>query len=192
VIVGIVLAAGAGARFGGAKVVAPFRGIAVVRHVVDRLFAGGVASVLVAAGEHEGAIREALLGTEATIVPVADAGSGMSASLSAAVAALPDAAAGFCVALGDQPLIDPALVQRLRDTWGSSNAAAVVPMYRGRVPGHPVFFDATMRSRLQGLQGDRGARDLLSSMGDRVSWLDVDQAAPVDIDTPDDLRRLEP
>jgi molybdenum cofactor cytidylyltransferase len=190
-IVAVVLAAGAGSRFGGAKVAATIAGTPVVRHVVDRLRKAGIQDVVVTAGEHVAAIRAALDGSGARIVSV-EGNDGMSASLRAGLAALPSRCDAIVVALGDQPFIDTTVVAELITTWSSSNAAAVVPRYQGGVQGHPVLFDATMRRRLSLLTGDRGARDLLREMGDRVVWLDFDHPVPADIDTPADLDELQP
>lgn len=187
----VVLAAGLGRRFGAPKVVAPVRGVPLVRHVVDRLDAGGVDEILVTIGAHADAISTAIAGTRARTVAVDAPERGMSASIVAGVEALPDACDAFLIALGDQPLIDPAVVAALRDVWERSNAAAVVPIYEGEVRGHPVLFDRSMRVWLRGLQGDRGAREVLEQMGERVLTLRVDAPVPRDIDTPGDLVGLD-
>lgn len=190
-IVGIVLAAGFASRYGAPKVLERVRGIELVRHVVDRVSAAGIDEVIVTAGESADDIREALEGSGAKVVVVPDVASGLSASLGAALDVLPAECTAFVVALGDQPFIDPAVVRQLHDTWASSNAAAVVPVYRDSGRGNPVFFDATMRRRLRELTGDAGARDLLMAMGDRVVQVPVDAPAPRDVDTREDLSQLE-
>jgi molybdenum cofactor cytidylyltransferase len=190
-IVGIVLAAGTASRFGAPKVLERVRGIELVRHVVDRVSAAGIEEIIVTAGAMAAGVREAVEGSGATVVDVPDATAGLSASLRAALDALPEACTAFVVALGDQPFIDPLVVRQLRETWDTSNAAAVVPVYRGSGRGNPVFFDATMRRRLRELTGDAGARDLLVAMGDRVVEVAVDAPAPRDVDTREDLAHLE-
>ncbi len=186
----VVLAAGRGTRFGGDKVVAPLRGTAVVRHVVDRLQAGGLAPIVVIVAPGSEEARRALDGTGVAIVENPQRDEGLSASLRLGVASLPETIDGFVVALGDQPDIDPQLVTRMVDVWRDSNAAAVVPEYAdGR--GNPVLFDDTMRRHLAQLTGDAGARELLERMGDRVVTLSVEGKAPRDVDTPEDLRALE-
>jgi len=187
----VVLAAGQSTRFGGAKVLARLRGVELVRHVIDRLTLAGIPDIVVTAGEHLAAITAAAAGSDARVVRVADAASGLSASLNAGVAALPDDCRVCVVALGDEPMIDPLLIKRLRDAWEGSNAAAVVPVYRGGVRGHPVLFDISMRRFLRDLQGDQGARHLLDAMAERVIFLPVDADAPRDVDTNEDLAALE-
>jgi len=188
-IAAVVLAAGQGERFGGEKVVADLRGVPIVRHVVDRVRLAGLAPVIVVAGHAATSVRAALSGTDAVVVENPRPEDGLSASLRLGVESIPEGCNAFVVALGDQPMIDVEVVRTLAETWRSSNAAAVVPLYRdGR--GNPVLFDATMGRRLRALQGDSGAKDLLEAMGDRVVRVTVDAAAPRDIDTPEDLRAL--
>ena len=189
-IAAVVLAAGRGERFGGDKVLAPLRGQPVVRHVVERLHAAGLSPVIVVGGAGVAALRAALAETPAQVVEHPAWAEGLSSSLRAGIAAVPEECPAFVVALGDQPLVDVAVIRALVDTWRGCNAAAVVPKYAdGR--GNPVLFDATMRRRLAELRGDTGARSLLEAMGDRAVRLPVASPAPRDVDTPDDLRALE-
>lgn len=187
----VVLAAGRSTRFGSPKVLARLRDIELVRHVIDRLVVAGVSEIVVTAGEHAASIEAAASGSIARIVPAPASTTGMSDSLIAGVNALSEDCAAFLVALGDQPLIDPALIGMLRAAWEGSNAAAVVPVFRGGVRGHPVLFDISMRRFLRELRGDQGARELLDAMAERVLFLQVDAEAPLDVDTPEDLAALE-
>jgi molybdenum cofactor cytidylyltransferase len=189
VITGIVLAAGEGIRFGGAKVVAALHGTPVVRHVVDRLREAGVDDVVVVAGDALQEVTQACAGSGARIVRNPHPDLGLSGSLRLGVEAA-RAADALVVALGDQPTIASTVVGDLMRAWEGSNAAAVVPVYAdGR--GNPVLFDGTLRAELSVLTGDAGARELLTRLGDRLLWVDVPGRAPRDIDTTDDLKALE-
>jgi molybdenum cofactor cytidylyltransferase len=65
-------------------------------------------------------------------------------------------------------------------------ASIVVPFYQGQ-RGHPVGFGSEHRDALIGLDGDTGARALLSTH--QVARLDVDDPGILrDVDTPEDLR----
>jgi len=82
----------------------------------------------------------------------------MSASLMCGVRQTIDAA-GWVVALGDMPFVQPAthaaLLSALQD-----GVAIAAPSYQGK-RGNPVAFSAAHREQLLQLQGDQGARSLL-------------------------------
>lgn len=192
-IVGLLLAAGRGARFGGAKLLAP---IPAASHGV-----GGGTSVGVAACIHlvaalndviavvrpgDSLLRAALEGTSAQIVECERADEGMGASLACAVAAAADAD-GWLVALADMPWIAPVSIVTVADALrGGAEMAA--PAFRGE-RGHPVGFSRKYGRLLSALTGDEGARSLVASRQWALQLLDVDDPGVVrDIDRPDDLR----
>ncbi|CAM2008649.1 NTP transferase domain-containing protein [Acanthopleuribacter pedis] len=125
--------------------------------------------------------------------PNPDAGMGHSLALGAA--ALPAEADCFFVALGDMPLVRPATLRTLLQAFAETcrrgvAAPVIVPVFDGR-RGHPVLFDGARRAALTGLQGDRGAKELLRQWGEAVVPCPVDDPGVVgDIDQPDDYRRL--
>jgi len=66
---------------------------------------------------------------------------------------------------------------------------AVVAEYKdGR--GHPTLFGAAMFPALCALEGDRGARELLASLGDAVAVVGIGHERPADVDTTEALARL--
>ncbi len=189
----IVLAAGAGARFGGGKLLAPWRQGLLIEAALDAAFAAPVRSVILVTGADEGvmpvALEHALSEGEAgrlTIVEARDHAEGMAASLRAGVAALPADTDGVFVFLGDMPLIPdpvpPALARAL-----AGGAAAAVPVFEGR-RGHPVLLGRSLFGDLLGLTGDQGARAVLASLGDRVAAVPAESAGVLyDVDTPEAL-----
>ena len=186
-LVGILLAAGSGSRFGGDKLLASLPGdepigVAACRHLLAAL-PDSVA--VVRAGDRTLA---ALLGEAgARVVVCADAERGMGRSLACGVAAARDAD-GFVVALADMPWVRAstidAVAQALRD--GAPMAAAAI----GGRRGHPVGFAATYADALMALDGDRGARDVVAAAGSALCEVEVDDDGAVrDIDVPADLAR---
>jgi len=189
-IVGVLLAAGRGERFGGGKLVAPLpagpnAGVAVgvaaccnLRAAVDEVVAvvrpGDPA--LVAAFAREGA----------RVVVAARADDGMGASLAAGVAAAGDAD-GYLVALADMPWVAPATIRLVVEAL-RGGASIAAPRCRGE-RGHPVGFGAAHRAGLVALSGDQGARSILEANASFVTFVDVDDAGVVaDVDVPADLR----
>src|SRR5262249_60892465 len=110
------------------------------RRLVDRgcelLRGGGSARVVVVTGAVDGP----LLGVIGVHNP--DWRSGMGSSLAAGLGALPDACAAAVVALVDQPLIGPGVIQRLiAADLGGAGVAAAAYRRKPRDPG-PLGRDA--------------------------------------------------
>lgn len=185
----IVLAAGAGRRFGGSKLTATWRGEPLIVAAVRTALASNVERVMVVTGADAEAVAAALtpLGDpRVRFITAPDWDEGMAASLRTGIAALPVHTQAVVVFLGDMPLIPPALADRLLDAVMGGAPAAVVRSPLG--PAHPVAFSATLFPELLSLRGDRGARSVLETIGDAVAMVDSDDAGVVfDVDRPDDL-----
>lgn len=184
-LTGILLAAGAGSRFGGAKLLhrlADGRPIAVaaagsMRPACERLIA------VLRPGDTQLAGLLAQAGCE--IVVCADAELGMGHSLAAGVRAA-DYAQAWLVALADMPFIATASHQAVADRL-RAGASLVASQYQGQ-RGHPVGFNAAWRDQLLALSGDQGARSILGQHRDRLELCPVDDAGVLhDIDRPADL-----
>ncbi|HEY7965489.1 MAG TPA: nucleotidyltransferase family protein [Solirubrobacteraceae bacterium] len=182
---GVVLAAGAGRRFGSAKQLASFQGRPLLEHALLAMSGAALVDLrVVVLGANADEILAAVErhGAEPVICP--DWDEGQSASLRAAVAALAERVEALVITLGDQPSIDPAAIDRVigaRD--GTSDAVRAA--YGGR-PGHPVLLERALIERVGELRGDQGARRLLD--GAAVALVECgDVGADTDIDTPDQL-----
>jgi molybdenum cofactor cytidylyltransferase len=189
-VAAIVLAAGRSTRFGAPKLMATLRGDPVLRHVVRRVRAASVQDVIVVASGDLELIGEALEGLAVSVVQNPAPAEGLSSSLRVGLLAAPPNAAAFVVALGDQPEIEPNVIDRLIVSWRRGDGLVVVPVYRGE-RGNPALFDASLRSALLGLAGDRGARDFIEAHPGLVARVAVDGPVPRDVDTPGDLAVLE-
>ncbi len=192
-VAAIVLAAGAARRYGGAKTLEPLAGRPVVRWVVDAARGAGLSPIVVVARRDGAGLREALAGARARLVRTAGADAGLGASIGAGLAALAapgehgTAPAAAVLLHGDQPFVRPALLSRLVERWGCGDCDAVAPSYRGLI-APPVLVARALWSAFMALEGDRGGKELLRR-AERVAHLDLDEDAPLDIDTRADLER---
>jgi CTP:molybdopterin cytidylyltransferase MocA len=155
-VAGIVLAAGAGSRAGGAKALRrDATGIPWLARAVTTLRAGGCATVLVVLGAESEAARE-LLPPDADVVVADDWATGLSASLRAGFRAVPADATAALVTLVDLPGLPPAAVARLlADPLATTTLRRAT--YRGR-PGHPVVIGRDhWTAAAESSKGDRGA-----------------------------------
>ena len=191
-IVGVLLAAGAGSRFGGEvpKPLVPFCGRPLLSWPLAALREGGVEEVVLVVGAHAEAIGAAVSG--ARIVPCADWSEGLSASLRAGVAAAVDGGAdAVVVALADQPLLSADAVARIVGARDPERFDAIRATYGG-TPNHPTLLESALFTGVAELRGDTGARPLLGRAPGRVRLVACDGlGSPEDADTPETLARLE-
>jgi molybdenum cofactor cytidylyltransferase len=185
-IAGILLAAGAGSRFGGGKLLHPLDGVAIGVRAARNLQAAGLAVTAVVRPGSDELVR--LLQHEGVTVTVCEhAAEGMGVSL-AHVIAHTRTAAGWVVALADMPRIQPPTIQRVADAL-RQGALIAAPGYQGE-RGHPVGLSARLLDELLQLKGDEGARAVIVKHRAQLQLIAGDDPGVVyDIDRPEDVRR---
>ncbi|OJF13437.1 nucleotidyltransferase family protein [Couchioplanes caeruleus] len=188
-IAGLVLAAGAGRRFGMPKALVPWRGRPLVVRAAATSRAAGLARTVVVVGAAAGRVRAAAPDLDYVENPAWQ--TGMASSLRAGLAALAGTpAAAVVVLLADMPGVTPAAVRRV--TALASPTALVTGGYAGR-RGHPVLLGRDHWEGVAGsATGDRGARDYLRTHAGEVRVVPVgDVADDLDLDVPGDMRALD-
>jgi CTP:molybdopterin cytidylyltransferase MocA/xanthine/CO dehydrogenase XdhC/CoxF family maturation factor len=185
-IAGIVLAAGTSSRMGRNKLAETVRGKPLVRQAVDAALASRLDRVLVVTGHEAEAMEAALAGAPVTMVHNGKFKEGLSTSLRAGIAAVPEECDGAMILLGDMPGISPALIDRLIAAFAGGSAICAPCV--GDRRGHPVLWARTFFPEIMSLTGDKGAQELLKTHADQVSEIESGDDAPLlDIDTPEAL-----
>lgn len=186
----IVLAAGTSSRMGEPKPLARVAGRPLLAHVLDALRESRVDEIVAVLGAESERIRRGVSLEGARVVVNPEYVEGMSASVRAGIrAAGPDAGA-FLIVLGDQPLVKPSTYDAIVGRWARTGARVVVPVYR-RVRGNPVLLHRSLAEEIEHVTGDVGCREIVAAHADEVVEVAVDDPGVlIDIDTPDDLRRL--
>lgn len=191
-IAGLLLAAGAGRRMGGAK--ALVRGVeggpTLVEAAVERVRAAGCDRVVVVVGAAAEQVADAVSATGAEVVTATEWAEGMGASLRAGLAHLEGSTADVAlVTLVDLPDVTAEVMGRVLAAAVGEGPTALVRAAFGGVPGHPV---AIGRVHWEGVcaaaEGDRGARDYLRATPHRLVECG-DLATGRDVDTVEDLGR---
>jgi molybdenum cofactor cytidylyltransferase len=180
----VLLAAGRSSRMGGPnKLMALFDGKPLVRRTAERVLASGVAGTVAVTGHQAGRVDAALAGLDLRVVHNADFAEGLSSSLRAGVAALPEDTAGALVVLGDMPGVSSADLDRLVAAFRKAGGRAVVrATHRGK-RGNPVLLPRALFSEIAALHGDTGARHLVEAEGLDVVDVEIGAGASVDVDT---------
>jgi molybdenum cofactor cytidylyltransferase len=191
-VAAIVLAAGRSTRMGGPnKLLADIGGRPMVRIVVEQALASRARPVLVITGHQRDRIEAALAGLAVTLMHNPSFAEGLSTSLKAGITALPADIDGAIVCLGDMPHVDAELINRLISAFDPERGAlVVVPTIAGK-RGNPVVWSRRFFPDLASLDGDVGARHLIVGYQEAVVEVPADQAALVDVDTPDALSAVK-
>ena len=187
----ILLAAGAGSRFGGGKLLATYRGRPLIEASLSSLADAPVDETVVVVGDDASRIRAACEPYRFEVVENPDWAEGISTSVQAGLRALGPGARAAVVLLADQPLVGAGAVERLVAAFeGGARVAAAT--YAGELR-NPVLFSLEVWPLLMTeLSGDEGARSFLRRHPELVTRVPCDGVGdPADVDTAEDLRRLE-
>lgn len=185
---GILLAAGAGRRFGpgsqkllailpdGSTVVEA--AAAHLREACDRV---------IAVARRDPRLLETLHAAGCEVIINERADEGMGTSIAVGVAASADAD-GWLIALADMPYIRPDTIRTILAA-DTADGNIVMPAFEGR-RGHPVRFAPCHGPALRALEGDQGARSVVERNAHRLVIIETrDPGVLADVDTPADLRR---
>ena len=190
----IVLAAGSSSRMGSPKQLLDYGGKPLLRHAVDVALAsvcGSVSrNVIVVLGARAPELRPALAGAPVTILENPRWEEGMGTSIQTGVErAQAEGLDGVILALADQPLVTPEILDRLVRTHIDSGQAIVAAQYAGTV-GVPVFFSREFFPNLLALKPAQGCKGVILSHAGSAIHLDCPEAE-MDIDTPQDYDRIQ-
>lgn len=189
----MLLAAGAGRRFGRPKALVRFGGRLLVERGAEALGEGGCTPVLVVLGaEADAVMASAALPVGTIVVRNAAWSSGMGSSVRCGIdaAAIHGADAALVLPV-DQPMVPASLVQRLRRAWLGSEAPAVVATFDGD-DRTPVVIDRALWPEVRRTAvGDTGARAAVRSAQGVMRVPCDDLGSALDVDTVDDLAALE-
>ena len=187
-IQGVLLAGGAGLRFGTNKLLHPLPGGGCIAAAAAHNLVCGLPRCLAVVRPGDDVLARQLRqeGLEVSYCPESVHGLGHSIACGVAASA---GAGGWILALADMPYICSSTIAAVAEAVARGAAVAVVE-YGGR-RGHPVGFGAQLRAELLELRGDNGARSLIERHAADVVRIATDDPGVLqDIDRPADVAGL--
>lgn len=185
----IILAAGASSRMRGRdKLLEDVDGAPLLRQQVLKAMPRTTHPVIVTLPTAPHPRYQAVEDLSIECVPVPQAKNGMSASLRAGIAALPNSISVAMVLLADLPDLTS---KDLRTVAEAVDLTTDTLIWRGATadgaPGHPIIFRKALFGAIEALTGDTGGRDIVKKAKGQVQLIPLPgNRARCDLDTPED------
>jgi molybdenum cofactor cytidylyltransferase len=192
VIVGVVLAAGRGHRFGGAKLMQPLRGRPLLSYAVEAALASRLDRVIVVRPRSHPEWETVVKSSAERLAYLSnpDPGRGQMSSLKLALGSMAATVEAAVVLLADMPLVAPPLIDALLVSF-RKDGRSVVPVCDGRWR-HPRLLAAGLFPEFLALDDDAAGGDLLEARRAEIGALEFSDARQfLDVDRPGDLAHLE-
>jgi molybdenum cofactor cytidylyltransferase len=187
-IAAIVLAAGMSSRMGSNKLLAELNGKPLLRHAVEAAIQSVADPVIVVTGCDGEKTEAAMVGTRARTVINPDYAKGLSSSLKTGIAAAPEDCDGALILLGDMPGATAPLIGKMIAAFDPDDGRAICVAARHGKRGNPVLWARRFFPEIMALEGDVGAKHLMTMNDDLVYEVEADDDGPLtDIDTPEAL-----
>lgn len=186
----IILAAGRSSRMPDEfKLLADLHGKPLLRWVVDAALACRAGEVLVVCGAQSERLRQAFADLPLRWVENPDFALGMSTSLRRGVEAVSPTASAALILLADQPLVTAQMLNQMIRRFEAGDVRVVACRY-GDWVGTPALFHRELFEELARLEGDRGAKSVVTAHSREAAFLDFPSELSTDVDTQTDLERL--
>lgn len=192
-VTAVILAAGEGKRMGETKQLLPWGDTTVLGQTVHNLQQTAVHNLLVVTGHAAQAVQTVAQNAGAQTVHNPDYASGeMLSSLQTAVRALPANSAAVLVMLADQPMVEPADIDRLLAAFWQGHSDLIAPAFAGR-RGNPVLIGRAHFAELLALPPGDAPRTLLQRHADTLHLVEVATDAILrDLDNPAQYEQERP
>ena len=188
----ILLAAGASVRLGHPKQLLMYNGQTLLQNSLQSALASGAQPLIVVLGANADTIKNEIKNDRLHVVINAQWEKGMASSIQSGVKAIvemtPDAE-GIIVMVCDQPYVTSSLLNELITTHEKTGKQIVACSYENSF-GPPVFFHRSFFDKLLQLEGDTGARSIVSQHIDLVELIPFPEGT-FDIDTEADFERIK-
>lgn len=189
---GLILAAGRSERMGEPKLNLPWGKTTVLGQVIKSLVDGGLNRIFIVINPlRRPIVPEELPNMEITWIenPAAETNE-MLKSIQTGLSALPPEIKNTLICLGDQPTIQPEVVKNVMEAANETEETLIFPSYRYR-RGHPWVVNRKYWPEICSLSDSDTVRTFIESHAREIHYVNVDNDAPEDMDTPEMYLRLK-
>ncbi len=185
-----VLAAGLSSRMQRFKPVLPYGGLSVIQSVIAVLRGGSLGEILVITGHEHDRLDQHLAGWPVRTIFNPDYATGeMLSSIQVGLRSADPSAQAALIALGDQPMVEQSVVDRIVEAASRSRQRLVVPSYQMR-RGHPFLIDRSLWKDVLALNHQQSLRDFFKNTAAPIHYVEVTTSSVLrDLDTPADYER---
>ena len=180
-ITGIILASGFSRRMGMQKLLMRIGGKPMLERVIGAIKASNIKDIILVYNDD----KISYLGDQYGIKTVYNPNpmEGQSNSIKCGIEASNVETRGYMFFVGDQPYLEPLVINSLLDQFHKGLKSIIIPRYDGQ-QGNPVIFHGKYKEELLRLQGDMGGRIIIHDNPQEICYLDFDNPLyGKDIDT---------
>jgi molybdenum cofactor cytidylyltransferase len=190
-ISGVVLAAGESSRIGETKQLLAFRGSTILGRVIANARGSLLKEIIVVLGHDADKIQRQVDFAGVKVVLNDDYKQGQSSSLKMGLNNVSNRSRAAMFLLGDQPLVDECVINRMIRAYEESLSPIVIPVFAGR-RGNPVVIGRELFGELaDAAKGDAGARVLFNHHAGLINYVEMDSSfIHADVDTVEDYNNL--
>jgi len=190
-IAALVLAAGYSSRMGEFKPLLPVGNVPAIERVVNSFLAAGIKDVRVVVGYRAAEIIPVLQRLGVCYLVNKDYDRGMFSSVQTGVSSLEADVDAFFLLPVDYPLISPGIISRLLQVYREQRPLLLYPCHEG-LRGHPPLLSLRLKEKIMAWQAEKGGlQGLLAQYTEQAVEVEVnDQGILLDMDTPEDYRRM--
>nr|WP_281288044.1 nucleotidyltransferase family protein [Bacillus rubiinfantis] len=186
-----MLAAGFSKRMGAPKLLLPYKGKPLIRHMIDECLQSQVdGTIVVVNPEIETLVAEVSMNGINKVVENYHSQDGMSTSLKIGLKSVPDDVNAVIFLLGDQPLMTANEINKIISDYHSHQDAPIIQAKYEDGKGHPILFTKNMFPHLLCIDGDEGGKSVLMKFHKQVYYSEMNRKLIPDIDTHEDYQLL--
>ncbi len=187
----LILAAGQSNRMGRPKQLLKYNGSPLIKRVTEIAIVTECSPIVIVLGAYAEKIQSALPMNGIHVLINTQWQEGMASSIREGLkelVRLDDKIDGVVVLVCDQPYLETKHINALIELQAQKNLPAVACSYEG-VLGTPALFHKSLFQQLLNLQGDSGAKKILSSLNIETGVVEFDEGI-FDVDTESDYEKL--